>query len=230
MITGTAATVVLLRDGELGVEVLLAERPHDRGSFAGAWVFPGGAVDDGDRTGTAPADDGDDERAVRRAAARETREEVGLDVDPDELVPFARWTPPEGAPKRLVTTFFAVRVPDGDLRPAPDEVVALEWIRPGDALDRHARGTMRLWPPTWVTLHGFARAPSVDAALADLRTGGVRPYRSRFADDASTLLWDDDAEFAGASGGAPAGAAAPGGAARHRLLMHRLPWVYESTE
>lgn len=35
-IPGAAATVVLLRDGELGVEVLLAERPRDRGSYAGA--------------------------------------------------------------------------------------------------------------------------------------------------------------------------------------------------
>jgi len=44
-VAGAAATVVLLRDGERGVEVLLAERPRDRGSFAGAWVFPGGAVE-----------------------------------------------------------------------------------------------------------------------------------------------------------------------------------------
>ena len=36
-----AATVVLLRDATRGVEVLMIERP-DRGSFAGAWVFPGG--------------------------------------------------------------------------------------------------------------------------------------------------------------------------------------------
>ena len=40
-----AATVVLLRDGAGGLEVLMIERP-DRGSFAGAWVFPGGKLED----------------------------------------------------------------------------------------------------------------------------------------------------------------------------------------
>ena len=144
---GWAATVVLLRDGERGVEVLLAERPSGRGSFAGAWVFPGGVVE--------PADVAGDEisgiEAARRAAVRETREEVGLEVETDELVPIAVWTPPQGSPKPLTTTFFAVRMPDGDLALAPDEVVAAEWVRPGDALERHAAGTMLLWPPTWVT-------------------------------------------------------------------------------
>ncbi|HEX5858760.1 MAG TPA: NUDIX domain-containing protein, partial [Microbacterium sp.] len=42
-----AATVILARDGADGLEVLLIERP-DRGSFAGAWVFPGGKLDPGD--------------------------------------------------------------------------------------------------------------------------------------------------------------------------------------
>ncbi|WP_166791232.1 NUDIX hydrolase [Cryobacterium sp. Hh7] len=46
---GVAATVVLLRDGAEGPEVLLLERPRHRGSFAGAWVFPGGGVDPEDR-------------------------------------------------------------------------------------------------------------------------------------------------------------------------------------
>ncbi|WP_395243997.1 NUDIX domain-containing protein [Agromyces sp. MMS24-K17] len=223
---GSAATVVLLRDGELGVEVLLAERPHDRGSFAGAWVFPGGAVDPDDVAG-APGGPGDED-AVRRAAVRETREEVGLALDPGELVPFSRWTPPEGAPKPLVTTFFALRVPDGELRPAPDEVVALEWIRPCDALARHARGQMILWPPTWVTLHGLARAESVDTALAELRAGTVRPYRSRFIDGRRTIVWEEDAAYLDAAAeGVPVGPPDGGGAGRHRLLMDGLPWRYQ---
>ncbi|MDI2099569.1 NUDIX domain-containing protein [Ruicaihuangia caeni] len=46
--TRLAATVVLLRDGVHGLEVLMIERPH-RGWFAGAWVFPGGKVDPDDR-------------------------------------------------------------------------------------------------------------------------------------------------------------------------------------
>ena len=190
-VPGSAATVVLLRDGERGLEVLLTERPRDRGSFAGAWVFPGGAVDEADAAGGSV----DTERAARRAAVRETREEIGLELDRHDLVPFSRWTPPKNSPKQLRTTFFAVRVPDGEIRPAPAEVMSVEWLRPADALERHAAGAMTLWPPTWVTLHGLARAASVDEALAELRTGEVRPYVARVSDDGSTILWQGDHEY-----------------------------------
>ena len=37
-----ACTVVLLRDGDAGLETLMLERPRTSRSFAGAWVFPGG--------------------------------------------------------------------------------------------------------------------------------------------------------------------------------------------
>jgi 8-oxo-dGTP pyrophosphatase MutT (NUDIX family) len=44
-----AATVMLVRDGDHGLEVLMVRR-HLRAAFvAGAYVFPGGAVDDADR-------------------------------------------------------------------------------------------------------------------------------------------------------------------------------------
>lgn len=46
-----AATVVLLRDAEGGLEVLLLRRHRRSGFAAGAWVFPGGVVDAGDRDG-----------------------------------------------------------------------------------------------------------------------------------------------------------------------------------
>jgi 8-oxo-dGTP pyrophosphatase MutT (NUDIX family) len=227
---GDAATVVLMRDGERGVEVLLAERPRDRGSFAGAWVFPGGAVDVAD----APGGSIDTEDAARRAAVRETREEIGLELDRHDLVPFSLWTPPKGAPKQLRTTFFAVRMPDGEIRPAPEEVVAVEWVRPVDALDRHAAGAMTLWPPTWVTLHGLQRAASVDQALAELRSRDVKPYVGRFSDDRTAILWQEDDEYEAervrqANGPAVPDAAPDDRGNRHRLLMDRLPWVYVNT-
>ena len=43
-----AATVVLLRDGSQGLEVLMAKRSASTRFSAGAFVFPGGAVDPGD--------------------------------------------------------------------------------------------------------------------------------------------------------------------------------------
>ena len=229
-VAGAAATVVLLRDGERGVEVLLAERPRDRGSFAGAWVFPGGAVDDADALGGSV----DTEDAARRAAVRETLEEIGLQLDRYDLVPFSHWTPPKNSPKQLRTTFFAVRVPDGEITPAPDEVMAVEWMRPVDALDRHAAGAMPLWPPTWVTLHGLQRARSVDEALAELRSGDVKPYVGRVSDDGRTILWQEDDDYEAAlhrqenhPAVADEGPDAEGN--QHRLVMDRLPWIYVNT-
>ncbi|MGW9629710.1 NUDIX hydrolase [Agromyces sp. NPDC055520] len=228
--TGAAATVVLLRDGERGVEVLLAERPRDRGSFAGAWVFPGGAVDEADAAGE-PLDGID---AARRAAVRETFEEVGLVLDGDELVPFSHWTPPESAQKRLPTTFFAVRVPEGELRLAPDEVMDAAWLRPIDALDRHAAGAMTLWPPTWVTLNGLSHAASVDEALAELRSGEVKPFVGKVIDEDRMILWQEDDEYVAEHKREARDPSVPDDGPdadgnRHRLMMDRLPWIYINT-
>src|SRR6188472_4154977 len=65
-----AATVMLHRDSESGPEVLMIERP-DRGSFAGAWVFPGGKLEPADLAES-------EEESARRAGVRETVEETGL--------------------------------------------------------------------------------------------------------------------------------------------------------
>ncbi|MGW9131827.1 NUDIX domain-containing protein [Streptomyces sp. NPDC055681] len=47
-VLGDAATVVLLRDSIGGPKVLLRRRPA-HGTYPGVWVFPGGAVEPGDR-------------------------------------------------------------------------------------------------------------------------------------------------------------------------------------
>lgn len=44
-----AATVMLVRDGEAGMEVFMLRRHLDSAFVGGAYVFPGGAVDDHDR-------------------------------------------------------------------------------------------------------------------------------------------------------------------------------------
>ena len=71
-----AATVILIRDGQTGLEVLLTRRSSQLAFHGGAWVFPGGRIDPEDY-----ADAPDDVfGAARRAAAREAKEEAGLDV------------------------------------------------------------------------------------------------------------------------------------------------------
>ena len=43
-----ASTLIIIRDGEAGVEVLLGEKTSKVNFAAGAFVFPGGALDESD--------------------------------------------------------------------------------------------------------------------------------------------------------------------------------------
>ena len=108
MLHGTAATVVLLRDAPDGLQVLLLERPRNRGSFAGAWVFPGGVVDPEDYAQPGEDDDGE-LAAARLAGVRETAEETGLHLQPHHLEQLSCWVPPPEAPRRYKTWFFLDR-------------------------------------------------------------------------------------------------------------------------
>jgi len=76
-----AATVCLVRDTDPGLEVLMVQRTPSARFMAGAWVFPGGAVDEDD--GAGPLSRGivsrDPDLAPWRAAAlRELVEETGF--------------------------------------------------------------------------------------------------------------------------------------------------------
>ena len=99
-----AASVVLLRDGAAGPEILYLRRSPDLKFMGGYWVFPGGRIDPGDHL----RDGGSDELApARQAAAREAHEEAGVTVDPAALHPICQWTTPATSPIRFATWFFA---------------------------------------------------------------------------------------------------------------------------
>ncbi|GAB3604146.1 NUDIX domain-containing protein [Microbacterium aureliae] len=216
-----AATLVLARDGRAGAEVLLLRRP-DRGSFPGGWVFPGGRLEAADEDPAAPADV---EAAARRAAVRETWEEAGLILDPAALVTLSRWHPPTGIPLRIRTWFFLGPAPAGELSLAPDEAVDAAWLTPDEALSRHARGRLTLYPPTWVTLYDLRGAAGADALLARARRAGVRRFetRQRPAEDGAMMLWREDGEYDPDAAPPASGDHRP----RHRLRIGSLPWVYE---
>lgn len=221
-----AATVVIVRDAETGPEVLMIERP-DRGSFAGAWVFPGGKLDEADSDpGDADQGDGDagEATAARRAGVRETWEETGLHLDAAALVPLSCWDPPPGLALRIRTWFFLAADPEGQLALSADEVIAAEWVRPAEMLARHGRGTVTLYPPTWVTLHELAEQSDTDALLSVARIGGLRRYETvaRRRDGGPLLLWHGDAAYDDDAPVEDAGDAA----SRHRLELGTLPWVY----
>ncbi|HEX6424268.1 MAG TPA: NUDIX domain-containing protein [Acidimicrobiales bacterium] len=82
------ATVVPLRDGPAGLEVLLVQRAAAI-AYGGMWAFPGGRVEDDDAH---PGRPDDEVERARRTAVREAEEEVGLVFPPDTLVPFSHWT------------------------------------------------------------------------------------------------------------------------------------------
>jgi 8-oxo-dGTP pyrophosphatase MutT (NUDIX family) len=160
-----AATVILVRDRpELHVFVVRRNPALD---FApGATVFPGGAVDPADAPVAAAL--GVDE--FRAAAARECLEECGIPVDARELVDFARWITPDGAPRRYDTRFFVVRAPDGhEGKHDGSELVGSAWMRPDDVLRAFADGEIDLILPTQRSLEVLARFDRVDALLAELR-------------------------------------------------------------
>ena len=77
-----AATLLLARDGPLGVEVLMILRHDAAGFAAGAMVFPGGKVDAGDHSlldcAANPEQLANEALAYRIAAIRETFEEGGV--------------------------------------------------------------------------------------------------------------------------------------------------------
>lgn len=202
-----AGTAVLLREGSHGVEVLLIRRP-DRGSFAGAWVFPGGLVEVADiRPGATEVEN------AGRAAVRETLEEVGLEVS--GLTGLSRWMPPIEAPKRVRTWFFLANEMHGEITPSPDEVIDWRWMRPTDALTAHVEDEIRLFPPTWVTLHSLATALNVEAALAVASDFQYYSTHILTGLEGQTFVWEGDAEH-------PAG-----GSGRHRLETGRRPWTYQ---
>jgi 8-oxo-dGTP pyrophosphatase MutT (NUDIX family) len=219
--TRVAATVVLLRDGTNGLEVLLVERPSSRGSFAGAWVFPGGSVDPEDWPAQHPEAEPDEEAAARNAAVREVREETGLEVARDDLVVASRWIPPTSAPRKFRTWFYLAPAPAGEIVLSPDECVDHVWLTPDAALQRHAAGALQLVPPTWVTLHGLAGIHTAAEALDPVRHAARQDFATHVVrlDDGAVMLWDGDVAYEDDELFEEDGA-------RHRLDARTLPWVY----
>lgn len=187
-----AATVVLLRPGRDGLEVLLTRRPATMAFGPDIHVFPGGRVDPADAApealaaigltpaqaavnlGVGLAPDGgmtvDAALAHHVAAVRETVEETGIVVRAPDLIAMSRWVTPISLARRFDVRFFAAFVPRGtDVGGGSEEVAEAVWMSPADALEAAAAGRMELWQPTIVTLqqlHGLATLDEVRAAFA----------------------------------------------------------------
>ena len=148
-----AASVILLRDGTSGIETYLLHR-HARMRFAASMVvFPGGGLEPADENWADP---------IRRCAVRETEEETGVVLDPDELRPWAHWITPEFEPRRYDTHFYIGELPSGQLaRDLSGETDRAEWTTPEAALAAERAGQIALMPPTLSILLELADCASI---------------------------------------------------------------------
>jgi 8-oxo-dGTP pyrophosphatase MutT (NUDIX family) len=133
-----AATVVVVRAGQEGIETLLGQRSAVNRFAPGFVVFPGGVVEDGDRE-LARRWFGSPSDVARACAVRELREETGLvlssgglvgssdggsrggPLDAAALPEIAHWVAPDFLPVRFDARFFCAEAAS-DADPAPDGI------------------------------------------------------------------------------------------------------------
>ncbi len=236
-----AASVILLRDAPVGAaQVLLLRRHESSGVLAGAFVFPGGKVDDADTVAPAELPPGEAERFVGStapevraafvAALRELEEEAGVRLTPRDLVAFAHWITPSAAPRRFDTRFFVGALPRGQ-EPRVDgrEMVALLWVAPADALARHSAGTLELPPPTQRLLAELAGCASAREAIARAASRTIAPIQPRVVPGEPPRLYlPHDPSYADAPGeGRPLPAGHPLAAGSSRFVLRDGRWHAE---
>ena len=141
-----AATIIIVRESETSLEVLMLKRSGRAGFFPNAWVFPGGRVDAADQSTTTTGSTlgiHESDNAFAVAAIRETYEEAGiwlgegfpspelrtalnqrttnlndtqLVADLSRLALWSWWITPEAEPKRYDTRFFITLLTDQEVQ------------------------------------------------------------------------------------------------------------------
>lgn len=213
-----ASTVVLLRDSDNGPQTLMLRRNKALIFAGGAWVFPGGSLDPQDLE----AGGGDIERAARIAAAREAREEAGVQPLPEDMILLSHWTTPVGEPRRFSTWIFAAPL-RGSAEVVIDggEIHDSQWLDVSDAVVAHEKGELNMLPPTYVTLRNLAPYDTVAAMVARERDRPVPEVFPVFSQDGDNII----VMFRGDAGYEAADGSVPG--ARHRAILEGRTWRYQ---
>jgi len=217
-----AATVVIMRDSESGIELLML-RKNSKVAFGGMWVFPGGKIDETDKV--INSDGSLDELATATsAAARETFEEAAISVSQENLFWFSHWVPPAITPKRFSTYFFATKLLDGDEVTIDDsEIIEHSWFRPHEAINLRDAGEIELAPPTWVTLNHLISFTNVEDALNALDVKDPIFYETHIAQSVKgpVAMWFGDAGYENTDPNIPG--------ERHRLTMSTDGYHFEQS-
>lgn len=156
-----ASTIMLARDFEGSLEVLLLKRNKALAFAAGLWVFPGGKIEPDEIEKSE-----DDLEAAKIAAVRETKEESNLDIHIDDLIFFSHWTTPAIQPRRFSTWFFFGGIDQNLSKVTIDdsEIKNHIWLHPQAALDQVEEGKLAMMPPTIVSLQLIRKCQTVGEA------------------------------------------------------------------
>lgn len=161
-----ASTIMLARDYEGQLEVLLLKRNKALKFAAGFWVFPGGKIE------AEEIEQGkDDLEAAKIAAVRETKEESNLHIEIDDLTFFSHWTTPEIEPRRYATWFFfgEVHYQSSEVTIDDSEIKEHVWLHPQEALNKLQEGKLGMMPPTIVSLQLIRKCLTVAEAKEKLQ-------------------------------------------------------------
>ncbi len=161
-----ASTIMLARDYDGQLEVLLLKRNKALKFAAGFWVFPGGKIE------AEEIEQGkDDLEAAKIAAVRETKEETNLDIEIDDLTFFSHWTTPAIEPRRYATWFFFGEVHHNSSEVTIDdsEIKEHTWLHPQAALNKLQEGKLGMMPPTIVSLQLIRKCLTVAEAKEKLQ-------------------------------------------------------------
>ncbi len=211
-----AATVLLLRDGDNDLEILMLRRNRALKAFSGAWVFPGGRVESSDGQ---PGDC--DKTCARIAGCRETLEETSLTLNPEDLISLSLWIPPTQEKRRFSTHFFIAKAPNAPVIIDDGEIHDYQWIKPKTVIEKTPHSDMSIMPPTYISLLALSVFDGVDAALSHISQCEDDIFETRFMKTGTgfTTLWQPDIAYRSGD----LDAEGP----RHRLVVGIDKWHYQ---
>lgn len=219
-----AASILLIRDRAGHLEVLMQERAKTMAFMPGAFVFPGGKVDDSDRDTScwkpyANSIEGEDV-AFRVCALRELYEEAAVlhteladpvssegqpfedclrasktPLNTRDMAFFAHWITPEGAKYRYDTRFYIAAYNGDSFVADGNEAMTTEWVNPKELVESWETNAYLLKFPTLLILNRLMQAHSVEEAFSLGGRGPVVCTRAWLDSEGKEQITEEEARF-----------------------------------